>query len=292
MGITAIDLAPGHKLGLVVPSPVLLAAGTIGSGEALSPGLDPAKLGGVVVGPLQRHPQAGTAPPRLAEAAAAFVLESGLQNRGVAATLKRSARLWPRLGCPVIVQLADTEVHFLGVVAERLATATMISGFELLVPQSASADRPTERWLERALRSIIDSTDLPVWVKLPLNQAAKLAPVAVAAGAAALVIGQPAIGTLPYQGLASGPGAAGAGQLVRGALYGPALFPLMLTALIDVAQLGLPTALIACGGIHTVAQARQTLAAGATALQIDSAVWIEPGLPAQITQALWGSKEG
>lgn len=286
MVATAIDLAPGHKLGLITASPVLLAAGTIGTGEALPPGLDPSQLGGAVLGPILRHPRAGSTPPRLAEAAAGFVLETGLQNRGVAATLKRHARQWPRLGCPIIVQLADSDLHALAAVVERLLDVTAISAFELLVPQRSGDERQSIQWLERALYTLTERSDLPIWVKLPLNQATTLAPRAVDAGAVALVVGQPPIGTLAYRSPTMTVDAADAPPLVRGALYGPALFPLMLTALIDLAKLKLPAALIACGGIHTVAQARQALAAGATALQIESALWIEPGLPQQIAQAL------
>ncbi len=281
-----IDLAPGHKLGLLTSSPVLLAAGMIGSGEAVAPGLDPSRLGGVVIGPLQRHPSAGAAPPRLAEAAGSFVLEPGMQNRGVTATIKRHARLWPRLGCPIIVQLADTETHYLAAVAERLVDVAEISAFELLIPPNIDGERPAAQWIERTLRTLTDSSDLPIWVKLPLDRATKMAPVAVAAGAVALVVGQPPIGTLPYRTQAKGVTSTTPTTFVRGALYGPTLFPLMLTALIDVAKLKLPTALIACGGIHTVAQAQQALAAGASALQLDSAVWVEPGLPQRIAQAL------
>ena len=51
----------------------------------------------------------------------------------------------------------------------------------------------------------------------------------------------------------------------------------MLAALLQVAALQLPAALIAGGGIHTGEQVRQCLAAGAQAVQIDSAVGVEPG---------------
>ncbi|MEZ4673262.1 MAG: hypothetical protein R2932_03335 [Caldilineaceae bacterium] len=57
-----LDLAPGHKLGLATANPILLAGGVIGSGEALPPGLNTTQLGGVVVGPIQRH--AWSEPPR------------------------------------------------------------------------------------------------------------------------------------------------------------------------------------------------------------------------------------
>ncbi|MCB0188697.1 MAG: hypothetical protein KDE31_30720, partial [Caldilineaceae bacterium] len=133
---------------------------------------------------------------------------------------------------------------------------------------------------------LAQESDLPVWVKLPLTQAVPLGKVAAEAGAAALVVGQPPIGTLPQTATDWGAPLAAAPTLVSGPLYGPAIFPLMLTALRELAHQGLPTPLIGCGGIHTVTHARQLLTVGAAAIQIDSAVWIEPGLPQRVAQAL------
>jgi dihydroorotate dehydrogenase len=56
-------------------------------------------------------------------------------------------------------------------------------------------------------------------------------------------------------------------------------FALMLPVLRALARLQLPAALIACGGIHTIAQMEQALAAGASAVQVETALWVEPALP-------------
>ncbi len=58
----------------------------------------------------------------------------------------------------------------------------------------------------------------------------------------------------------------------------------MLAALLDVAALHLPAALIASGGIHTAEHVRQALAAGAAAVQIDSALWVEPGIAGKLAR--------
>jgi dihydroorotate dehydrogenase len=105
--------------------------------------------------------------------------------------------------------------------------------------------------------------------------------VAVEAGAVGIVVGQ------PPPAAAVRTKAAGKPALVQGALYGPVVFHLMLAALVTVSKLALPAALIACGGIHTEEQARTVLRIpGVRALQIDSALWIEPGLPGQLATAL------
>ncbi len=278
-----LDLAPGHKLGLIVANPVLLAGGIIGLGEAVHSEMATAQLGAVVVGPVRRGGQAGPPAPRLAEMSGGFVLNGSEQNRGLSAVVKRFARLWPRLGCPVVVQLVDRDPQQLATVAEQLSTVAGVSAFEIVVPLWADAE-----WLERAITTIDRQSDLPLWVKLPLATAVTLAPVAQMAGAVGAVVGQGLPAALPRSSLL--PLAAAASALgepvVQGQLYGPLTFPPMLAALLAVARLDLGLALIASGGIHTLAQACQVLAAGADALQIDSAAWIEPGLPAQLAKAL------
>ena len=262
-----IDLAPNHKLGLMVANPVLLGAGAIGYGEAVPRGLDPAQLGAAVVGPVLGGSRGGTPPPRLAHVNGGLVLDTGLQNRGVNNAIQQYGKLWEKLGCPVIVQVVEHHPATLAKIADKLAQVRGLQGIELLPPDEIDGAR-----LGTLVRTIDRACELPVWVKLPLAQAAALAPAACEAGAVGLVVGQAPTGAaLRHSNDAAHP--------VTGALYGPLVFPQMLQALLQVAGLKLPAALIACGGIHTFEQVRQALAAGARAVQIDSAVWVEPGLP-------------
>jgi len=272
-----IDLAPNHKLGLSVKNPVLLAGGTIGYGEAMHSSLALKQLGGVVVGPLLRHSSAGPTPPRLAEMPGGFVMAAGVQNRGIGDVLKRYARLWARLGTPVIVQVAEQRPEVLAFLLEQVAAVEALVALELLIGQGAEAES-----VKRVVQTAAQISDLPIWVKLPLAEAARLAPIAVDAGAVGVVVGQPPPGAAlrHYQDSI-------ATTLVQGALYGPATYHLMLATLLAVSRLTLPAALIACGGIHTQEQAQTVLRIpGVRALQIDSALWVEPGLPAQLAMAL------
>jgi dihydroorotate dehydrogenase (NAD+) catalytic subunit len=262
-----IDLAPNHKLGLIVENPILLGAGAIGYGEAVPKGLNLAQLGAAVIGPMRSGSRGGTPPPRLAHVNGGIVLEQGGQNRGVSAILQRFARLWPQLGCPVIAQVSDRQPAQLRQVAMRLGAAPGIAGFELL-----AGDDATPEHLATQLRVLLQQSDLPIWVKLPSARALDLAQVAVEAGAVGLVVGAPQ----PGAGVATD--AAGRGTLVEGELLGPLAFGATLRGVAQVARLKLPCALIAAGGLHTLEQVRQALAAGAQAVQIDSALWVEPGL--------------
>jgi dihydroorotate dehydrogenase (NAD+) catalytic subunit len=172
----------------------------------------------------------------------------------------------------VIAQVADDRASILARTLARLAEAEGLHGVELLPPPDADASL-----VAALVRAAERASELPIWIKLPLATAAVLAPVAVDAGAVGLVVGQPPQGAALRT-------VDGVDLPVRGPLYGPLAFPHMLLALLDVAALHLPAALIACGGIHTGEQVRQALAAGAAAVQVDSAVWVEPGLPGRLVR--------
>jgi dihydroorotate dehydrogenase (NAD+) catalytic subunit len=144
-----------------------------------------------------------------------------------------------------------------------LASAPGILGLEL-VPLTHDVEVA-----KRMVRCAVEGSDLPVWVKLPLVEAVAWAKPLVEAGANGLVAGQPARGQLGSE--KSG--------LVSGGLYGPLSFALVLPVIRALARLQLPAALVACGGIHTFEQMLQALDAGASAVQIDTALWVEPALP-------------
>ena len=273
-----IELAPHHKYGLPIANPVMLAAGTVGYGEALPPGLQTAQLGAVVVGPFLRHSRAGHAPPRLAETNGGFVLDTGLQNRGVNAATKRFAPRWSELGCPVIAQIGDTQPRMAAAVAARLASEPGLLGVEVLVPRYATPQDAAD-----LVRAVVRACDLPVLAKLPQATAMQLAPAVVDEEVAALVVGEPHLGASVD---------AASGATVIGGLHGPLAFAPMLLSLGQLAALDLGCPLVACGGIHTLAQARQSLAAGAVALQLDSVVWVEPGIPALLAAQLAAPSDG
>ena len=160
-----IELAPGHKQGLPCENPVWIAGGMVGYGEAMARGLDLSALGGVVVGPILASSRAGASLPRVAHTVGGMVLESGLQNRGVGNTLRRYGNLWPKMGCPVVAQVADNDPASMGILAARVANAPGIMGLELL-PLTHDVELAA-----RMVRQVARTSDLPVWVKLPLQDA-------------------------------------------------------------------------------------------------------------------------
>ncbi len=266
-----IDLAPGHKAGLVLDSPVMVAGGTVAYGDALPPGWDLSALGALVVGPVTRHPRSGPAPPRLADVPGGLVLDRGLQNRGVRRVMSRYAGLWERLGLPILVQIGDTDPREAGSTARSVVASSAVIGLELLLDPGAPPE--ADRALVRALR---EAVEVPLLAKLPLHAPPERAQALVEAGVDCLVVGR------PPQAAARTP----QGLFLRGELYGPAVFPLMLHALERLAAAGLGVPLVACGGIHTGDQIRDVLALGAAAVQLDSLVWVEPGMAMELVMEL------
>ena len=283
-----IELAPRNKRGLPVENPILLAGGVIGCGDAVPPALKNAKLGAAITGPILSSSRRGSTPPRLAEGLGGFVLETGLQNRGVGNVLKVCRRSWAGLGYPILAQVADRDLGALRRVAARLEASEALAGLELLLHPEADAAEVSE-----LVAGLVRSSEMPLWVKLPFATAAPLAEATVRAGADALVVSQPPVAMLerrspaPLAGASDPHGLAESGslaQFVTGPMFGPAMYPLMLRLLAAVNALQLDVPLIACGGLHTWEDVLNAMVVGATAVQLDGVAWIEPGLADELSR--------
>jgi dihydroorotate dehydrogenase (NAD+) catalytic subunit len=135
----------------------------------------------------------------------------------------------------------------------RLEAEEGIAGFELGLPPGIDPD--SARALIRAARG-----ELPLVVKIPVDQAADMAALAAVAGADAVSLAARR-GVLPDR----------EGKLVQGRLYGPALFPQALLSVKTAASCGIPV--IAGGGVYAAWQAQAMLANGAAAVQLDGVLW-------------------
>jgi len=267
-----IELAPRHKVGLPLPNPLMTAAGCFGYGPEYADWVDASRLGAIVTNPVSLRPRRGAAQPRLVETPGGFILHTGDQNPGVRHVLHRYAAAWKRLGRPVVVHLAPDDLQALARTARALETAGAVAALEVGLPEDASPAGAA------GLVTAARESELPVLTRLPLARAADLAAVCVEAGADALVVGAPPIGSALHP--------SGSGQVVvTGRLYGPALHALALRALLKVRPL-VDVPLVGCGGIHSVEDARALLGAGAVAVQVDSAIFIDPSLLGRLAEAL------
>jgi dihydroorotate dehydrogenase (NAD+) catalytic subunit len=273
--MSEIDLAPNHKLGLVVRSPRLLAPAAIGFGDPLPRGLNLAELGAVVVGPVSAEGRGYMGPATMIEIDGGVLVQDAGFSRSARRAMARYRALWAGFGCPVLVHLVDATAADLARSARHLLHAPALAGVEWCVPAVASP-----ALVAAGVRALVQVLDAPLWVKLPLENTVLLAEQCVAAGAVGVVVGQPRQGAAVQIDRTTG-----ARLIITGALYGPAFFATMLRVLRETASAQLGCALIACGGVHTPEHFQQALAAGAHAVQMDTVLWSEPGA------VKWGTGE-
>jgi dihydroorotate dehydrogenase (NAD+) catalytic subunit len=254
---TAVELAPRHKTGLPLRSPILLACGAAGYGAA-PPFVDASALGAVVTLPLGAR--ARPTPPEFAQTPGGVVVAHG-GPAAARAVLRRWGTRWMRADPPVIARLVGDSAAELAECAEVLEEIHEIAAVEwradVLLPHEAG----------QAAARLRSASEKPLLVQIPLLDAAAYAE-AVGEWADALVVGAPPAGTA---------WSAVEGHWVSGDTHGVGAFPLVLEALRILKDVPLP--LIALGGIHTPDQAVQAIVAGATAVMLDTALYRSPDLP-------------
>jgi dihydroorotate dehydrogenase (NAD+) catalytic subunit len=242
-----------YKSSLSFPLPLLNAAGTLGFSADPRLPLELGQLGAFLTNPVSLLPRTPAHGVRCLPFPGGFLLHTGYPNPGLEGVLRRCASHWNRSPVPVIVHLLGQGIDELASMALRLEMVAGVTGVELGFPKDA--DRELVQAFIRAACG-----ELPVIARLPVDQAAALAPAALAAGAAAVSLGAPR-GTLPIPG----------GGFVQGRLYGPAIFPQALAAVRSLAQSGIPV--IGAGGVYSQAQVEAMQAAGALAVQLDAMLW-------------------
>ncbi|MBI4786875.1 MAG: hypothetical protein HY782_07515 [Chloroflexi bacterium] len=213
--------------------------------------------------PLTMHPRGGGRHPRVIEVPGGVMLRTGAANPGLPRVLRDNERVWASSPVPIIVALAAQGARDWPAMAARLERVPGVGAVELhLNPTIAAAD---------AVRATRAATELPILAKLDLDQAVEIAAECLAAGANTLVIGRAPRGMVMRDG-----------HPWYGRLYSPMVKPLVMRAVAEVAARRLDAPLVACGGVHSADDVREFLAAGAVAVEIDSAMWVDPQVVARI----------
>lgn len=254
--------------GLALAGPVLVASGCGGTGRELEPFVDLAALGGFVTRSITLDGRAGATAPRIVETPSGLLHAEG-PDPGLEHFLATELPWLVRSGTRVVVSVSGRSLGEYAELARRLGRAPGLAAIEVAVAgepfQAASVVSAVQRDLPR---------DLPVLAKLrpDLVRVVETARAVLAAGAAALVVGDAQPAALP-DGRPAG-------------LSGPAVRPLALRCVTEVAA-ALPGAeIVGCGGIATTADARSFLAAGAVAVQIGTALLHDPTTAARIAAEL------
>jgi dihydroorotate dehydrogenase (NAD+) catalytic subunit len=285
--ILSVDLAPGTKQGLLLPNPVMVASGTFGYGVEYARVFDIQRLGGIVTKTTTLAPRRGNGPVRIAETAGGMLNSIGLQNIGVSALVRDLAPVFEKWRVPVIVSIMGFTVQEYADVAERLEGVDGFGGIELNLscPNTERGGIEFGQDAESAadvVKRVLRSTTLPVIAKLTPNvtDPVVIAEAVARAGAHALCVGNTLVGmAMDPEKRRPAIAATYAG------LSGPALKPVQLRQVYKIAE-AVQVPIIGCGGITTAEDALDYLLAGATAVQVGTATFVNPLAPLEVLEGL------
>jgi len=262
--------------GIKMKNPVMVASGTFGCGEEYSEVMDISRLGAVVTKTVTLEPRQGNPPPRICETPSGMLNSIGLQNDGIDAFLKNSLPLLAKFKVPVIVNIAGDSLNDFAELTKKLDGQPAVKGIELNIscpnvkkggmlfgcaPDSAA----------EVVKSVKKMTALPVIVKLTPNvtDVARIAMSVEAAGADAVSLINTLIG-MSIDIETRKPKIATA----TGGLSGPAIRPIAVRMVWNVAQ-AVKIPVIGIGGIMTAEDAIEFFLAGASAVQVGTANFID-----------------
>lgn len=266
------------KIGkLNLKNPVMTASGTFGYGDEYSEFIDLNRLGAVVVKGLSLSPNEGNPPPRIVETAAGMLNAIGLQNIGIEKFLSEKLPFLRRFDTPVVVNFFGDSVGEYAEAAKRLSAEEGIHALEMNI----SCPNKQAGWCIFGLdprvtfdvvSAVRKATDLTLIVKLSPNvtDIAVIARAAAEAGADAVSL----INTLT--GLAVDirtrkPKLAN----ITGGLSGPAIKPVALRMVWEVYR-AVKVPIIGMGGIMNAVDALEFMLAGAAAVAVGTANFINP----------------
>jgi dihydroorotate dehydrogenase (NAD+) catalytic subunit len=285
LGGRPVSLVVDLGRGLVLQAPVMAASGSFGYGVEVADAVDLARLGGLVTRGTTRKPRSGHAGRRSADVPAGLLVGVGLQNPGVESVIDRYADSWARWHVPVIVNVCGESVDDMADVARRLDGVAGVAGLELNLSCSNGGrgafglDGGAAGSLVTAVRR---ATDLPVIAKLTAAAAdvRAIARAVEEAGADAIS----AVNTLPGLALDAdrvGPVLASG----YGGICGPSIRPIALRVVFEIAQV-VDIPVIGIGGVVTIDDALDLLAAGASAVGVGVAALADPMLPVRLGDEL------
>ncbi|MBX3439087.1 MAG: dihydroorotate dehydrogenase [Planctomycetaceae bacterium] len=271
---------------LQLKNPVLVASGTFGYAREMQAYVDFSKLGGIIPKTVTPLPRRGNPPPRTVETASGLLNSIGLDNDGIDYFIESHVPYLLELGTAIIANIAGKNVEEFVRMAARLGDVEGLAGLELNIScpnVSGGVDFGTNPEMAAdVVRSVRNACDLPIIAKLTPNvtSVVTIAQAAADAGADAVSLVNTFLGMAidwrrrkPVLG----------NKL--GGLSGPAIKPLALRCVYQVAQ-SVDVPIIGIGGIATIDDVMEFLVAGASAVQIGTANFYNPGVSVNVIAEL------
>ncbi len=279
------DLSVDLGGGLALKNPVMTASGTFAYGEEASKYLDISVLGAIVVKGISLEPRQGNPPPRIVETPSGMLNSIGLQNVGVDVFL--SEPFLGERGATVVVNILGSSTEEYLKVAELLSTDSRISALEVNISCPNVKEGGVQFGMNPdmasgLIRSLRETTDLHLMVKLTPNcgDIVGIARAVEDAGADSLSL----INTITGMVIDVGKKRPVLGSVVGG-LSGPAIRPVALRMVYEaVGAVDIPV--VGIGGISETDDALQFLIAGAAAVQVGTATFLDPCVPLNILEGI------
>lgn len=272
---------------LELKNPIMTASGTFGYGREFSQLVQLESLGGIMVKGISLVPRPGNPPPRIVETASGMLNAIGLQNVGVKRFIAEKMPYFKGMNLPVVVNILGDSLEEYREITEMLCGVEGVSGIEVNiscpnVKHGGVAFGTNPNMAEKVTRTVKDAADVPVMVKLSPNvtDICEIARAVEAGGADSLSM----INTLIGMGIdikTRKPKLAN----VIGGLSGPAIKPVALRMVYQVSQ-AVKVPIVGIGGISNMEDVVEFMLAGATAVQIGTANFVDPSCSEKIARQL------
>jgi dihydroorotate dehydrogenase (NAD+) catalytic subunit len=284
--IKEVDL--GVSIGsLRLKNPVMTASGTFGYAREFEPYVNLHRLGAVVVKGISLEPRAGNPPPRIVETSCGMLNAIGLENVGVNRFISEKMEYLQVVNVPVVVNILGDTLEEYREIAERLADVKGVAAIEVNiscpnVKKGGVAFGTVPAMAAAVTAAVKQKSTVPVIVKLSPNvtDITLIARAVEDAGADSVSLINTLIG-MAIDHRTRKPRLAN----VIGGLSGPAIKPVALRMVYQVAQ-AVSIPVIGIGGIETVEDVLEFMLAGATAIQIGTANFINPRASEEAVEGL------
>jgi len=262
---------------LHLTNPVMTASGTFGYGEEFGSLVSLNRLGAIIVKGISLLPRQGNPPPRIAETACGMLNAIGLENVGLERFLSEKLPYFNAITTPLIVNILGETVEEYRELAARLNDVEKVAAIEVNiscpnVKQGGVAFGTDPDMAHAVAKAVCSNFNRPVIVKLSPNvtDIAVIARAVEEAGADAVSLVNTVLG-MAIDIERCRPKLAN----IFGGLSGPAIKPIALRMVWQVAE-SVSVPIIGVGGITTAEDAIEFLLAGAKAVQVGTANFINP----------------